>query len=178
MSLTVERIPDGEVSPWLTTVAEPGDQFEVRGPVGGYFVWACTDPAPVLLVAGGSGVVPLMSMARHRRRRHPHPHAAPLFGPARTGPALPGRAGRDAHAGDGFDAVYTLTREASPQWAEYRRRIDARMLAEVRLAERGVSAVFVCGPTPFVEATANGLAAGPRAQQGQTERFGPSGGGS
>ncbi len=84
-----------------------------------------------------------------------------------------------AHAGDGFDAVYTLTREAPPQWAGYRRRIDARMLAEVRPADRGASAVFVCGPTPFVEATANSLVLlGHEPGRVKTERFGPSGGGS
>ncbi len=180
VSLTVERIPDGEVSPWLTTVAEPGDQFEVRGPVGGYFVWDDTDPAPVLLVAGGSGVVPLMSMARHRRRRGIRTRMRLLYSARREQDLLyRAELAEMAHAGDGFDAVYTLTREASPQWAGYRRRIDARMLAEVRLAERGASAVFVCGPTPFVEATANGLVLlGHEPSRVKTERFGPSGGGS
>ena len=178
VSLTVERIPDGEVSPWLTTVAEPGDQFEVRGPVGGYFVWDDLDASPVLLVAGGSGVVPLMSMIRHRRGRGIGTRMRLLYS-ARSEEDLLYRAELDELAGDGFDAVYTLTREAPPEWAGYRRRIDARMLAEVGLAQRGTSSVFVCGPTPFVEATANSLVLlGHEPARVKTERFGPSGGGS
>jgi ferredoxin-NADP reductase len=180
VSLTVEQIPDGEVSPWLTTVAEPGDQFEVRGPVGGYFVWDDSDPAPVLLVGGGSGVVPLMSMVRHRGRRGIRTRMRLLYS-ARSEQDLLYREELDgiAGGGDGFDVVYTLTREAPPEWAGYRRRIDARMLAEVGLAGQATSTVFVCGPTPFVEAAAKSLVLlGHEPARVKTERFGPSGGGS
>jgi ferredoxin-NADP reductase len=178
LGLTVERIADGEVSPWMTDEAQIGDTFELRGPIGGYFVWDDTDPSPVLLVGGGSGVVPLMSMVRHRARRRLHTRMRLLYSARSVGDLLY-RAELDelAAAGDGFEVVYTLTRTLPPQWSGFRRRIDAQMLGDVSFAERGSSPTLVCGPTPFVEAVSMGLVlVGYEAGRVKTERFGPSGG--
>jgi ferredoxin-NADP reductase len=178
LALTVERIDDGEVSPWMTQVAAPGDTFELRGPVGGYFVWDDTDAAPVLLVGGGSGVVPLMSMARHRKRRSIRTRMRMLYS-ARTEDDVLYRAELDelAAANDGFEVVYTFTRNAPPDWTGYHRRIDGQMLADVTFPERQQSPAFVCGPTPFVETAAMSLVLlGHPAGRVKTERFGPTGG--
>lgn len=178
LSLTVEQIDDGEVSPWLTDEARVGDGFELRGPVGGYFVWDGAEPAPVLLVGGGSGVVPLVSMARHRARRGLRTRMRLLYS-ARSADDLLYREELDAMAaaGDGFEVIYTLTRTLPPQWNGFGRRVDAQMLADVSYAEKGTSPAFVCGPTPFVEAVSKGLVmVGYGAGQVKTERFGPSGG--
>jgi ferredoxin-NADP reductase len=178
LALTVERIDDGEVSPWLTTVAQPGDGFELRGPIGGYFVWEGDEPDPVLLVAGGSGVVPLMAMARHRARRRIRARMRLVYS-ARSAQDLLYRAELDelAAAGDGFEVVYTLTRAAPPGWRGRRGRVDGEMLAEVSWPERLSSSAFVCGPTPFVEAVAGSLVLlGHPPGRVKTERFGPTGG--
>ena len=180
LALTVERIDEGEVSPWLTGVAGPGDVFELRGPIGGYFVWDGDDPDPVLLVGGGSGVVPLMAMARHRARRAFRTPMRLLYS-ARSEEDLLYRAELDdlAARGDGFDVVYTLTETTPRGWTGYDRRVDGPMLAEVSWPERHTSPAFVCGPTPFVEAVANSLVLlGHPAGRVKTERFGPTGGGS
>ena len=178
LALTVERIDDGEVSPWMSDEARTGDSFELRGPVGGYFVWDDSEPAAVLLVGGGSGVVPLMSMARHRARRRLRTRMRLLYS-ARSADDLLYRGELDAMAaaGDGFEVLYTLTRTVSAQWSGFRRRVDAQMLADVSYAERETSPAFVCGPTPFVEAVSKGLVlVGYGAGRVKTERFGPSGG--
>jgi len=176
VELTVERIDDGEVSPYLTQEARPGDVFELRGPVGGFFVW---DPDPggaVLLVGGGSGVVPLMAMARQRAA---HGDAVPtrLLYSARSRDDVIYREEleRLAQRGDGFDVVYTLTREQPADWAGYNRRVDRELLAEVAPDELALT--FVCGPTPFVEAVAEALVQlGHEPSRIKTERFGPTGG--
>ena len=179
LSLTVERIDDGEVSPWLTTVARPGDSFELRGPIGGYFVWDDgTQTDPVLLVGGGSGAVPLMAMIRHRSRTRTRTRMRLLYS-ARTEDDIIYRAELDrlAAVGDGFDVAYTLTRKTPAGWEGYDRRVDGQMLEEVSWPERLTSPAFVCGPTPFVEAVANGLVLlGHPPGRVKTERFGPSGG--
>jgi ferredoxin-NADP reductase len=180
LALTIERIDDGEVSPWLSTVARPGDVFELRGPVGGYFVWDGEDSDPVLLVGGGSGVVPLMAMIRHRARRRIRTRMRLLYS-ARSEEELLYRAELDelAAAADGFDVVYTLTRTAPSEWTGYRRRVDGPMLAEVSWPERLTSPALVCGPTPFVEAVAKSLVLlGHPPGRVKTERFGPTGGSS
>jgi ferredoxin-NADP reductase len=177
MALTVERIDDGEVSPWLTEEAMVGDGFEVRGPVGGYFVWDGTDTAPVLLVGGGSGVVPLMCMARHRMLSRIRTRMRLLYS-ARSESDLLYRRELDemASAGDGFEVVYTFTRDAPAGWEGFRRRVDSQMLADVSFPERQTSPAFVCGPTPFVEAVSRSLVLlGHRPGSVRTERFGPSG---
>jgi ferredoxin-NADP reductase len=179
LAVTVERIEDGEVSPWLTEVAAPGDSLELRGPVGGYFVWDGSDPAPVVLVAGGSGVVPLVSMARHRTRRQLRTRMRLLYS-ARSEDDLLFRRELDSMADktDGFDVSYALTRSWPDGWSGYRRRVDARMLADLTPEGQATSA-FVCGPTPFVEAVSKSLVLlGYPAGRVKTERFGPSGGGS
>jgi len=178
LALTVERIDDGELSPWLTEVASPGDSFEIRGPVGGYFVWDAADSAPVLLVGGGSGVVPLMSMARHRARRETGTRMRLLYS-ARSEEDLLYRDELDemAAANDGFEVVYTLTRSSHDGWSGLQRRVDAQMLSDVSFPERQSSPVFVCGPTPFVEAVSKNLVLlGHLPRRVKTERFGPSGG--
>jgi ferredoxin-NADP reductase len=178
LALTIERIDDGEVSPWMTDEARVGDGFELRGPVGGYFVWDDTELAPLLVVGGGSGIVPLMSMARHRVRRGLHTRMRLLYS-ARTADDLLYRGELDAMAAadDEFEVVYTLTRTSPPQWSGFKRRVDAEMLADVSYAEAGTSPAFVCGPTSFVEAVAKGLVlVGYAAGRVKTERFGPSGG--
>jgi ferredoxin-NADP reductase len=178
LALTVERIDDGEVSPWMTQVAAPGDTFELRGPVGGYFVWGDTDPESVLLVGGGSGVVPLMSMARHRKRRSIRTPMRLLYS-ARSADDVLYRVELDelAAANDGFEVIFTFTRDAPAGWAGYHRRIDEQMLADVSFQERQQSLAFLCGPTPFVETAAMSLVLlGHPASRIKTERFGPSGG--
>jgi ferredoxin-NADP reductase len=174
LELTVERLDDGEVSPYLTAEARPGDQFEIRGPVGGYFVW---DPDPggaVLLVGGGSGVVPLMAMARQRAADGDEVATRLLYS-ARTLEDVIYRDELAELSRDGFDVVYTLTREQPEGWTGYSRRVDHELLAEV--APDGLALTFVCGPTPFVEAVAEALVElGHDPFRIKTERFGPTGG--
>ncbi|MEO8273968.1 MAG: ferredoxin reductase [Chloroflexota bacterium] len=177
VDITVERIPGGEVSPFLHEIVVPGDRLEVRGPIGGYFVWEADLGGPLLLVAGGSGVVPLMAMARHRARAGSHT-------PARL---LVSSRGRDeiiyrdelerlAAAGDGFGVAHTLTRQQPPGWTGYSRRIDEQMLAEVLEPLGASTRAFACGPTALVETVANGLVRlGLPPDRIRTERFGPTG---
>lgn len=180
IDLTVERIEDGEVSPFLHDVVVPGDRFEVRGPIGGYFVWEATEDAPLsplFLVAGGSGVVPLMAMIRHRARTGTRNRATLLFS-SRHHEEIIYRAELDDLAArqDGFTAVHTLTRSQPSGWTGYARRIDERMLTEV-LEPIGMAArAFICGPTALVEAAADSLVRlGFPPDRVRTERFGPSG---
>ncbi len=174
VELTVESIDDGEVSPYLTSVARAGDQFEIRGPVGGYFVWDPDPGGPVLLVGGGSGVVPLMAMARQRAADGDSVSTRLLYS-ARSWEDVIYRDELERLSGDGFDVVYTLTREQPPEWTGYARRVDAELLSEV--APSDLALVFVCGPTPFVEAVAGTLVQlGQDPAKVKTERFGPTGG--
>jgi ferredoxin-NADP reductase len=175
VSVTVERLPDGEVSPYLVDEMQVGDQLELRGPVGGYFVWDPADPSPLSLIAGGSGVVPLMAMIR---QRHLDSARAPmrLLYSARSEGDLLFRRELD-HPEQGVDVRYTLTRSEPQGWTGYRRRVDRAMLEEVAWpVERGPRA-FVCGPTTFVEHVADLLLEiGYPAAVVRTERFGPTGG--
>jgi ferredoxin-NADP reductase len=174
LELTVERIDDGEVSPYLTGEARPGDRFEVRGPIGGYFVWDPNASGEVLLVAGGSGVVPLMAMARQRAAEGNRIPTWLLYS-ARTWEDVIYRDELASLTGDGFDVVYTLTRMQPDGWTGYSRRVDREMLAEVGPGR--LTAAFVCGPTPFVEAVAQALVdLGHDPATVKTERFGPTGG--
>jgi ferredoxin-NADP reductase len=176
IELTVERIDDGEVSPWLTTVADVGDQFELRGPIGGWFVWDGNDTAPVLLVGGGSGVVPLMAILRHHAASG-STAAMHLLYSARTLGDVIYRRGLEELAGPHRAVTLTLTRESSPDWVGRRGRVNADMLAEVGWPPSVRPRCYVCGPTPFVETVANALVAlGHDPARVRTERFGPTGG--
>jgi ferredoxin-NADP reductase len=176
LELTVERIDDGEVSPWLTTVADVGDQFDLRGPIGGWFVWDGDDTAPVLLVGGGSGVVPLMAMLRHHAASG-STAAMHLVYSARTVGDVIYRRGLEELAGPHRAVTITLTRESSADWAGHRGRVDTDMLAELGWPPTVRPHCYVCGPTPFVEAVANALVAlGHDPARVRTERFGPTGG--
>jgi ferredoxin-NADP reductase len=175
VALTVERLDDGEVSPYLVDEAREGDRVEVRGPIGGYFVWDGDEPEPVLLVGGGSGVAPLMAMARQRARVG---SAAPmkLLVSSRTIEDVIYREELDALAGGGFEVVHTLTRSQPPGWSGYSRRIDPELLAEVAWPASESPRVYVCGSTRFVDAAADGLLqVGYDALWIRTERFGATG---
>jgi ferredoxin-NADP reductase len=176
LELTVDRIDDGEVSPWLTTVADVGDQFELRGPIGGWFVWDGDDIAPVLLVGGGSGVVPLMAMLRHHSASG-STAAMHLVYSARTLADVIYRQALEAMASPHRAVTITLTRESPSDWAGHRGRVDADMLAELGWPPAVRPHCYVCGPTPFVEAAADALVGlGHEAARVRTERFGPTGG--
>jgi ferredoxin-NADP reductase len=176
--LTVERVPDGEVSPYLVDQLVIGDRFEIRGPIGGYFVWEAGLGGPVWLIAGGSGVVPLMAMIRHRAAVGNTTPARLLYS-SRSREDVIYRADleRMTQKRDGFQAVHTLTRVQPPDWRGYSRRVDAEMLTEVGWSAVEMPSVFICGPTPFVESVAGKLSRmGHEAKQVKTERFGPTGG--
>ncbi|HEY8526374.1 MAG TPA: ferredoxin reductase [Acidimicrobiales bacterium] len=175
LELTVERIDDGEVSPYLTTVADVGDQFEVRGPIGGWFVWDPADPGPVLLVAGGSGVVPFRAMLRHHAATG-STAAMHLLYSARTRADVIYRRELEELAGPHRAVTLTLTRETGPGWTGRRGRVDADLLAEVGWPPEVQPRCYVCGPTPFVEAVARALVdLGHAPARIRTERFGPTG---
>ncbi len=176
IDLTVERIADGEVSPFLDDTVTVGDRFEVRGPIGGYFVWDSTIKGPLLLVAGGSGVVPLMAMLRHRAAEGVTDPARLLYS-ARTYEQIIYGQELDALARkNGLTVSYTLTRNQPSGWKGYARRIDDAMLKEVSAPLGRNALAFICGPTALVEVAADGLErVGLPADRIRTERFGPSG---
>lgn len=177
LDITVERIPDGEVSTFLHDVVVVGDRLEVRGPIGGYFVWDVPLGGPLCLVAGGSGVVPLMAIVRHRSRIGSDVPARLLVS-SRNAEDIIYRDELDrlAAKGDGFEVIHTLTRSRPAGWTGYDRRIDDRMLAEVLEPLGSGARCYICGPTALVEVAANALVRlGLPADRVRTERFGPSG---
>jgi ferredoxin-NADP reductase len=177
IDLTVERIVDGEVSPYLDDVLMAGDQLEVRGPIGGYFVWDVSLGGPLLLIGGGSGVVPLMAMLRHRAAEHSHIPARLLYS-SRTADDVIYRAEleRLAAADAALKVALTFTRGAPPGWTGHQRRIDTAMLREVMQPLGNDVHSYVCGPTLLVEAVSTALVAmGLPAERVRTERFGPTG---
>jgi ferredoxin-NADP reductase len=174
-TITVERLEDGEVSPYLVDDVLEGDVFEVRGPVGGYFVWSSEDGGPLLLVAGGSGVVPLRAIARHRRLTGSDVPARLVYS-ARSLENVIYREELDAND-PGLEVVLTLTRSQPPGWTGRSGRLDADALAEVAWPAADRPLALVCGPTSFVEAVAAGLVElGYDSARVKTERFGATGG--
>jgi ferredoxin-NADP reductase len=168
LEITVERLSEGEVSLWLVDEARPEDVFDIRGPIGGYFVWEPSRGGPLLLVGGGSGLVPLMCIERHRRRAAPAIDSTLL---------LSARGPEDVlYAGELDGAALTYTRRTPDGWTGYDRRIDAAMLAEVAPPPDARPRCFVCGPTAFVERVAQDLVdLGHHRALVKTERFGASG---
>jgi ferredoxin-NADP reductase len=175
--LTIERLDDGEVSPYLTDELRVGDKLELRGPIGGYFVWEASMGGPLLLVAGGSGIVPLVAMLRHR---------AAVGSTVATRLLYSSRSFEDIIYRDELErlvrnttmleVVQTLTRAQPPAWAGYHRRIDTDMLREVAWPPEQHPLMYVCGPTPFVETAAASLVTlGHEPVRIKTERFGPTG---
>jgi ferredoxin-NADP reductase len=185
LSLTVEELKDGEVSPYLSEELRSGDRLELRGPIGGYFVWDASLGGPLLLVAGGSGIVPLMAMLRHRNAvvgtadadRHRLP--ARLLYSSRSWDQVIYRdeLARLTEMDAALEVRHTLTREQPQRWSGFRRRIDRAMLEEVAWPPGEKPHVFVCGPTPLVESVAQTLVElGHEPARIKTERFGPTGG--
>jgi ferredoxin-NADP reductase len=177
LALTVERIADGEVSPYLVGEVQAGDRFELRGPIGGHFVWTAALGGPLFLIAGGSGVVPLMAMLRHRRAAGSRVPAVLLYS-SRTLEDVIYREelARLAAASDGLRVVHTLTRARPSGWTGGTRRIDRTMLAEAGFAASERPHVFICGPTGLVESAGQLLLElGHEPGLIKTERFGPSG---
>jgi ferredoxin-NADP reductase len=178
VELGIERIPDGEVSPYFHDIVVEGDQVEVRGPIGGYFVWEPSMGGPLLLVGGGSGVVPLMAMLRARRAGGDATPAALLYSSRAIGDIIY-RAELEQLAAEpgGPAVVHTLTREQPPGWEGLARRIDEPMLAAVLERLGGIGAgpqAYICGPTLLVENAASGLTnLGIPPARVRTERFGP-----
>ena len=175
--LTVERLEEGEVSSYLAADVQPGDRLELRGPIGGYFVWTVAVGGPLFLVGGGSGIVPLMAMLRHRAAAKSTIPAVLLYS-ARTFDDIIYRQELDRMAArnDGLRVAYTLTRRQPPGWSGGARRIDGRMLESVGLPASARPRIFICGPTSLVEAVAQSLSAlGHERSLIKTERFGPTG---
>ncbi len=176
LALTVERIDDGEVSPYLSDEVRPGDRLELRGPIGGYFTWQSADGGPLLLLGGGSGVVPLVAMLRHRADASSDVEATLLVS-ARALPDLLFRDELALHRQRGVDVRYTLTREQPSGWTGWTGRVDTEMLREVGADPTRAPRIFVCGPTGFVEHVATLLVElGHDPHAIKTERFGPTGG--
>lgn len=178
IDLTVERLDDGEVSPYLHDVIVIGDQLEVRGPIGGYFVWESSSGGPLLLVAGGSGIVPLMAMIRHRSASSSTVPTRLLYSSRTFEDIIYCQELEDYRKNrSSIDVFHTLTRSQPPDWAGYSRRIDPPMLKEVIEPFGTDILAYICGPTLLVESVANGLLSlGVSADRIRTERFGPTGG--
>jgi ferredoxin-NADP reductase len=177
VTLTVERLDDGEVSPYLTEELRVGDKLELRGPIGGYFVWEASLGGPLLLVAGGSGIVPLMAMLRHRAAAGSTVPTRLLYS-SRSDADIIYRAELDrlVRSSTRLEVVHTLTRAQPPGWTGYQRRIDTDMLRDVAWPAEQHPLMYICGPTPFVETAAASLVTlGHEPGRVKTERFGPTG---
>jgi ferredoxin-NADP reductase len=176
VALTVERLDDGEVSPYLTDELRLGDTIELRGPIGGYFVWEPPQGGPLLLVGGGSGVAPLMAMIRVRDLAGSDADTRLLVS-SRSWDDVIYRDELERRRGNGLAVFHALTRSQPPDWKGYARRVDADMLGEVGPPPSEAPLVYVCGPTPFVEAVAEALVQlGHEPLRIKTERFGATGG--
>jgi ferredoxin-NADP reductase len=175
--LTVERLADGEVSPYLVDDLQPGDELELRGPIGEYFVWTEALGGPLLLIAGGSGIVPFRSMLRHHAATRSTVAARLLYSSRSLGEVIYRDELARLTGADGVDVRLTLTREQPDGWGGYGRRIDATLLTEIAWAPAERPLVYICGPNAFVETAANTLVQlGHNPARIKTERFGPTGG--
>lgn len=178
VTITVERLDDGEVSPYLTEELRPGDELELRGPIGGWFTWRPMDGGPLLLVAGGSGIAPLMAMLRQKAAlRSPVPVRLLYSSRAYEEIIFREELDRLAATAEELTVAHTLTRAQPADWSGYNRRIDRAMLEEVAWAAEERPLAFVCGPTPLVESVATiCVEMGYAPEHVKTERFGPTGG--
>jgi len=178
LELVVERLEDGEVSPYLTDELRVGDRLELRGPIGGWFTWEASDGGPLLLVGGGSGIAPLRAMIRHRAAVQSDAPCRLLYSSrSRQETIFAEELDRLAAEDGSLEVYHTLTRSQPPGWRGYSRRIDREMLEEVAPLPSERSLAFVCGPTPLVETVATALVdLGHDPARVKTERFGPTGG--
>ncbi|HEY5144288.1 MAG TPA: ferredoxin reductase [Solirubrobacteraceae bacterium] len=176
LEITVEVVEDGEVSPYLAAEVRPGDQFEVRGPIGGHFTWSADEGGPVLLVAGGSGLVPLMAMLRHRAARASDAAMNVLISARSPEEALYRAELAELEGAAGLEVIWTWTRSAPQDWTGARGRVDGPLLEAAGFGDPSAVRCFACGPTPFVEHVLDLLVAGGYATaQIHAERFGPTG---
>lgn len=177
IDLTIERLEDGEVSTYLDDVLMVGDRVELRGPVGGYFVWEASMGGPILLIGGGSGVVPLMSMIRHREAVGSDIPTWLLYSVRSPQDVIySDELNQLCNADKGLHVIFTFTRQQPPGWTGYSRRIDSQMLNEIAQPISRPFRAYICGPTLLVESAANQLVQiGVPPDQIRTERFGPSG---
>ncbi len=180
LSITVELVGNGDVSPYLVEDVRVGDRFELRGPIGGYFVWTAAMGGPLCLIAGGSGIAPLMAMLRHKQKLNARVPTLLLYS-SRAPEDIIYRTELEAMARHDPDLriIHTLTRSQPPDWTGRRGRIDKALLAEAAFPPAQNPQIFVCGPTPFVEDVSQFLVElGHPPSSVKTERFGPSGGSS
>jgi ferredoxin-NADP reductase len=178
IELVVDRLDDGEVSPYLTDVLMAGDRLELRGPIGGWFTWEAQEGGPLLLMGGGSGVAPLMAMIRHRAAVGSEVPCRLLYSSRSFEEIIYREELEKLASRDGaLEIFHTLTRSKPEGWTGYDRRVDAEMLQEVGWSPEESPLVFVCGPTSFVEGVADALVGlGHDPARVKTERFGPTGG--
>ncbi len=178
VTITIERLDDGEVSPYLADELKIGDRLELRGPIGGYFVWEAGMGGPLLLIGGGSGIVPLMAMVRHRRAVRSAVPTRLLYSSRSLDEVIYRDELDVARRDEMLEVTYTLTRQQPPGWTGYARRVDNDLLRDVAWPAQDDALAYVCGPTPFVETVATNLVAlGYDPARVKTERFGPTGGG-
>jgi ferredoxin-NADP reductase len=174
--VTVERLEDGEVSPYLVDAVRVDDQIEVRGPIGGYFVWEISLGGPLFLVAGGSGIVPLMAMIRHRQCGNSEVPITLLYSTRSEDDVIYRAELEELASHDEIRLIQSYTRAQPPGWKGYSRRIDESLLRDVAPKPDGQPLIYICGPTALVEAAASGMVAlGHEPTRIRTERFGPTG---
>jgi ferredoxin-NADP reductase len=175
IDLTIELVPEGEASPYFHDVVRPGDEIELRGPIGGPFTWTQELGGPLLLVAGGSGVVPLMSMLGHRHAAAPDVRAVLLYSSRSLEDVIYHKELERLAAEPNLTVLHTLTRSRPPGWDGLARRIDGPMLADALNQLDSAPYAYVCGPTPLVESVADELVnLNLSPERIRTERFGPS----
>jgi ferredoxin-NADP reductase len=175
VAITIERLENGEVSPYLTQELRAGDMLELRGPIGGYFTWEPGDGGPLFLVAGGSGIAPLRAILRHRAQSGSQTPARLLYSSRSSEDVI--YSAELEQPVDGVEVVHTFTRQPPFGWRGFRRRVDAELLREVAWPPAEQPLTYVCGPTSFVETVAQGLVEiGYAPARVKTERFGAPGG--